>query len=559
MYEDLLTNIDALYTMYKNGSLGGEFMPEDANPGLENSSNENYLYFTLPMALNYQRNSYTLWENANKTYADPTTKFVFDPKAVLESDPKLVQQALTKYQVAIQKNKQTEIWIRLCKSIVELFDGDIRKLFSKKNYDVNKIRDFIQKEHRKEFPYLAGNKICNYWLYVLWQYTDIDYPNPECLTVAADTHVIKATHRLGLITDNELTSSNVQLLVMSRWKEVLKGTKYRPIDIHTPLWLWSRNNFKKLTLNNPFQELLTTCYYVSNNSTHVTINEKNLALLAKKIDTLSTNHWLSTNPYGLLDLDIPTLVNFLVIYGSINCCYWGEPKWTIETSTGTEDGAFALLYALLKLQTKNGHLDFEKITFTEFKEALKGNVEIPFLKERYERIKNISHIINTKMSGNFYNYVKKYTTDIQLFNIIINNFPEFADKRLYNNKEIYFYKLAQLLTADILHFRELKENISVDYSHLVGCADYKIPQLLRATNILEYDEELSTLVDQKIELAEGSPYEVEIRANMLVAIDKLHKLLPNKSSIHINNLTWSLSHDKNIALKPYHRTKTMTY
>ena len=28
-------------------------MPEDANPGLENSSLENYLYFTLPMALNY--------------------------------------------------------------------------------------------------------------------------------------------------------------------------------------------------------------------------------------------------------------------------------------------------------------------------------------------------------------------------------------------------------------------------------------------------------------------------------------------------------------------------
>lgn len=37
-------------------------MPEDANPNLEKNSLENYLYFTLPMALNYQRNSYTLWK-----------------------------------------------------------------------------------------------------------------------------------------------------------------------------------------------------------------------------------------------------------------------------------------------------------------------------------------------------------------------------------------------------------------------------------------------------------------------------------------------------------------
>ena len=37
--------------------------------------------------------------------------------------------------------------------------------------------------------------------------------------------------------------SDVQLLVIDRWNELFKGTKYRPIDIHTALWLWSRNGF----------------------------------------------------------------------------------------------------------------------------------------------------------------------------------------------------------------------------------------------------------------------------------------------------------------------------
>ena len=66
--------------MYHQGELGGEIMQEDANPKLKKSSLKNYLYFTLPMALNYQRNSYTLWESALKTYQDKETQFVFDPK-----------------------------------------------------------------------------------------------------------------------------------------------------------------------------------------------------------------------------------------------------------------------------------------------------------------------------------------------------------------------------------------------------------------------------------------------------------------------------------------------
>ena len=54
--DKILNQVDKLISMYKNGELGGEVMPEDANPHFEKSSLENYLYFTLPMSLNYQRN-----------------------------------------------------------------------------------------------------------------------------------------------------------------------------------------------------------------------------------------------------------------------------------------------------------------------------------------------------------------------------------------------------------------------------------------------------------------------------------------------------------------------
>lgn len=241
--DEILKKVDILYAMWKQGLLGGEVMPEDSNPGLPQESLENYLYFTLPMALNYQRNSYELWKAANKTYQDKGTRFVFFPKEVLNHSFLEVQTALTKYKVALQKNKQTEIWIALCQTFVDFFDGDIRKLFDTFHNDVDKIREFVQKKEKKRFPYLSGTKICNYWLYVIWQYTDRGYKNIECLTVAPDTHVVQATYRLGLITEEELDRSDVQLIVIDRWNELLENTKYKPIDIHTPLWLWSRNGF----------------------------------------------------------------------------------------------------------------------------------------------------------------------------------------------------------------------------------------------------------------------------------------------------------------------------
>lgn len=244
--EQKLKKIENLYNAYKEGKLGGEFMPEDENPNLEKSSKENFNYFTLPMALNYQRNSYKLWESAKKTYIDPETNFIFNTKDVINSSFEDVQRALIKYRLALQKDKQTQIWIKLCNTIETILNGDIRNLFKINNFDVNKIRKYMQIDHKKDFPYLSGNKLCNYWMYVIYQYTNINYINREALTIAPDIHVLRSSVKFEIITQKEFESSNAQILCINNWNEILKGTKFTPIDIHTPLWLWGRSGFKEI-------------------------------------------------------------------------------------------------------------------------------------------------------------------------------------------------------------------------------------------------------------------------------------------------------------------------
>lgn len=308
------------------------------------------------------------------------------------------------------------------------------------------------------------------------------------------------------------------------------------------------------------ETIINTCYKVTNNAKHITINYNNIEKFANKIENIELKHWLSTSPFGLLEMPIETIINFLLIYESINFSFWGTPKWTITTDEGELDGSIALLYALLKYVQKNNTTDFSGISKEEFREILKGNIEIPLLNERYNIIKNISNIVKDKMNNNFYQYIKDITTDTELFNIIITNFPSFKDERTYNNETIKLYKLAQLLTSDILHIREIKENIKVDYSNLIGCADYKIPQVLRGLELITYSNELASIIDSKQEIEENSIYEVEIRASQLVIINEIKRILKNKEcAIDINDYLFLQKNNPNIVLKPYHLTRTTNY
>lgn len=239
----ILKNAEDLLQLYHDGSLGGEIMPEDAKPGLEKGTKENYLYFTLPMALNYQRNSYKLWEAAKAAYLDTETRDIFSPECVVKMKQEELRTKLLRYKVALQPNKHIEIWARLCNTFMDKFQGDVRKLFWDNDNSVKKIKEYILKT-KKEFPHLSGTKILNYWLYVMSQYTDAKLEDRQYITVAPDTHVIQASEKLGLITHEEAEKPDIREKVGLLWEEVFKNTERYPIDIHTPLWLWSRGGFK---------------------------------------------------------------------------------------------------------------------------------------------------------------------------------------------------------------------------------------------------------------------------------------------------------------------------
>lgn len=313
------------------------------------------------------------------------------------------------------------------------------------------------------------------------------------------------------------------------------------------------------------EEILNSIQFVVNNSKYVKIKEDNIENAINLVTNNEKKSWLNSDLLDLNKYSQNQIIMYLILCESLNFCYWdSDIKWKIEYKGEWYSGSLGLFYGISKA-IKNGYdllnIDYlEKMTIEQLDEIFKGTTSIPLLEERYEiikqlvqELKNIDDLSKALDSNN----------DIELLNNIINNFSNFNDISIYKGKKVYFFKRAILLVGDLIeNVKSIKEKVKND-SNMLGCADYKIPQVLRHLGILEYNEELAHIVDSKQQLKHDSEMEIEVRANMLYALELIKNKLYQKgiemNSTQIDNILWLLSKNKEFKAKPYHLTRTIYY
>lgn len=240
MYDEIQKHCLELRKAYEEGLLGNQAMPEDTHPEFA-TSEERLSYFTLPMSLNYQRNSYALWEAAKRAFEDKMTKPIFSVNDAAAMSTDELQTLLLKYKVGLQPNKHTNTWHKIATTISDEW-GSIEEMIKAADYDFVELQKIVQDSHKKGLPYLSGPKIFHYWSYILGEYGGIILKNREYIQIAPDTHVIKCSVLLGVLTEDETVRMDRDD-ISARWREVLEGTGLSPIDMHSPLWFWSKNGF----------------------------------------------------------------------------------------------------------------------------------------------------------------------------------------------------------------------------------------------------------------------------------------------------------------------------
>ncbi len=235
--KEVLEKVKTLLQLFRNGEIK-TLAVHEVHPDLSMGSRDNYLYFTLPVCINFQRSSPTMWKSALATYEDSQTNYLFYPEKTIGVSREQIQKDLMKHKLALQLNKHTDIWRTISKTLHDLFHDDPREIIALAENDVVKLLYILQISHKKYFPFLSGPKLSNYWPFILSEYSDIQLINPYEISIIPDTHVIKSTIQLGL-AEKDVTS----LEVVKIWKELLQGSGISPVEVHPVLWNWSRDNF----------------------------------------------------------------------------------------------------------------------------------------------------------------------------------------------------------------------------------------------------------------------------------------------------------------------------
>ncbi|MCZ7573043.1 MAG: queuosine salvage family protein [Ardenticatenaceae bacterium] len=253
----------------------------------------------------------------------------------------------------------------------------------------------------------------------------------------------------------------------------------------------------------------------------------------------------------------PLTVQYLLVLDTLNFCFWPAPEWDYQR----------LALALKRATDQDpGWLDADRLsrlTGAELTGRLGG--ALPLLDERVRLLREAGAVLDERWGGQAAALVEAaHGSAAALVALVAAEFPGFRDHAIYEGKQIFFYKRAQIFVGDLWgsFAGELWGSFD-DIGDLTMFADYRVPQLLRERRVLRYGPRLAAAVDTGRLIPAGSDFEVELRAATVQAVELLREHLEGRghplTSLTLDWLLWQEGEARQRELKPHHRTLTIFY
>jgi hypothetical protein len=146
----------------------------------------------------------------------------------------------------------------------------------------------------------------------------------------------------------------------------------------------------------------------------------------------------------------------------------------------------------------------------------------------------------------------------------VASWPTFHDKTVYKGAPISFFKRAQIFAADMhLALQGQAPAAFADMGALTSFADNMVPHVLRCDGILDYAPQLAARIDNGVQIPEGAPEEIEIRACGIHAVELMKRaaagLGHDVTSVNLDHIIWNRGYEREIYEKPSHKTLTVWY
>jgi Potential Queuosine, Q, salvage protein family len=293
---------------------------------------------------------------------------------------------------------------------------------------------------------------------------------------------------------------------------------------------------------------------------------------------------------------------YILALDAINFCFWpsdepyeyvdlAETLTSIATSDEQEDEAssssssFALSHQALQTMTPTAMQEL-------FAKHHAKHWSPPDMEKRCRLWNEVGNVLLEHFDGNCLKLIQRANhSAVALVRLLVQYFPGFRDVYHHNQEDhdgddtttttsrtIYFLKRAQICVGDWNAALHLQLH---DMDQLTTFADYRVPQLLRHLQVLEYAAPLAILVDAQTELPVHSVHEHAIRAATVVAVERLVVALrqqqqqdsteSSSSSLTTTTTIWNATttdwylwqvgeklHQQG-TLPPHHRVRTIFY
>lgn len=275
--------------------------------------------------------------------------------------------------------------------------------------------------------------------------------------------------------------------------------------------------------------------------------------------------------------DAEELANLVLVVDALNFCFWSvpgaaRPRWQVTYEGTTYDGYWALA-AALRRAVEAGHAlaDPEYLTTLSEDDVARilagdpGCEPLPLLHARHQHLHEVGVRLLGRWDGSFLRAIEgAHGSAPRLIRTVLDAFDSFRDVALWNGHQIYFYKRAQILIADLFGaFEGRGPGEFHDMHTLTAFADYKVPQMLRQFGVLSYAPEVARAIDEYRLVPLDSDEELEIRAATIWGVELIRQALARHGrdmpSYAIDWSLWQAGQALDAATQPYHRTLTVFY
>eukprot|EP01026_Neomeris_dumetosa_P011888 TRINITY_DN14207_c0_g1_i1.p1 TRINITY_DN14207_c0_g1~~TRINITY_DN14207_c0_g1_i1.p1 ORF type:complete len:349 (-),score=31.03 TRINITY_DN14207_c0_g1_i1:122-1075(-) len=312
-------------------------------------------------------------------------------------------------------------------------------------------------------------------------------------------------------------------------------------------------------------EVKRSCTFVCQNAQHVEINNDAIQTFLEQLTQQNLQKICEPQAF---DRDLhfcdggPLTTQYLLVVDSVNFCFWPDQELEYEhLAKGFKNAVEQDPKALTaeKLSQFTGY---------QLRSILGWKSELPLEQERVRLIREVGNVLLEHFDGRAENLIKACKGKAsKLVELVTKYFPGFRDHCVYNGKQIFIYKRAQIFVGDVWGaFQGEGLGKFDDIDSLTMFADYRVPVVLRELGILQYSEELQRLVDGMQELQAGSQMEVEIRACSIEAIERIKQGLKHSfkncvtpHSVQIDWWVWQVGEQHRKVHKPHHRVLTIYY